>query len=83
MPILNISHCHQEDYGTRNCQSWVTGPSPKGTMKNYGMKLWHFLKGKNGPRGFSGVSVVKNPVANAGDMELTPDPGGPHMQQSS
>ena len=49
----------------------------------HGMKLWHFPNGKNGPRGFSGVSVVKNPLANAGDTDLTPDLGGPHMQQSS
>ena len=47
------------------------------------MKLWHFPNGKNDPKGFSGVSVVENPLANVGDKDLTPDPGGSHMQQNN
>ena len=47
------------------------------------MKLWHFPNGKNDPRGFSGVSVVENLLANVGDKDLTPDLEGSHMQQNN
>ena len=33
--------------------------------------------------GFPGGSVVENPLANAGDMGLTPDLGWSHMLQSN
>ena len=33
--------------------------------------------------GFPGGAVVKNPLANAGDMGLNPGPGRPHMPRSS
>ena len=33
--------------------------------------------------GFPGGSVVKNPLANAGDMGLIPDPGRSHMLQGN
>ena len=33
--------------------------------------------------GYSGVSVVKNPPANAGDVDLVPDPTRSHMPQNS
>ena len=34
-------------------------------------------------QGFPGVSVVKNPPANAGDTGSIPDPGRSHMQWSN
>ena len=49
----------------------------------HGMKLWHFPNGKNDPRGFSGVSVVENLLANVGDKDWTPDLEGSHMQQNN
>ena len=33
--------------------------------------------------GFPGGSVVKNPLADAGDMGLIPDPGRSHMLQGN
>ena len=39
----------------------------------------NFLKEKTW--GFLGVSMIKNPLASAGDMGLIPDPGGSHMPQ--
>ena len=33
--------------------------------------------------GFPGVTVVKNPRANAGDMGSSPGPGRPHLLRSN
>ena len=33
--------------------------------------------------GYSGVSVVKNPPANTGDVDSVPDPTRSHMPQNS
>ena len=38
---------------------------------------------KDQRRGFPGDAVVKNPPANAGDTNLTPGPGRPHMPRSN
>ena len=35
------------------------------------------------PEGFPGGAVVKNPLANAGDTDLSPGPGESHMPQSN
>ena len=39
--------------------------------------------GQNCIWGFPGGSVVKNPLASAGEMGLIPDPGSSHMPQNS
>ena len=38
---------------------------------------------KNKLRDFAGGAVVKNPPANAGDMDLIPVAGRPHTPQSN
>ena len=38
---------------------------------------------KHQNKGFPGVSGVNNPPANAGDMNLIPDPGRAHMLRSN
>ena len=38
---------------------------------------------KRGFRGYPGSSVVKNPLANAGDVGSTPGPVGSHRPQNS
>ena len=43
---------------------------------------WHWLsKGNNGD--FPGITVVKNPPANAGDTGSSPGPRRYHMPQSN
>ena len=41
------------------------------------------MKQKQTHRGFPGGTVVKNPPANAGDTDLSPSPGKPHVSQSN
>ena len=38
---------------------------------------------KHVPGGFPGGTVVGNPPANAGDMGLSPGPGGSHMPRGN
>ena len=38
---------------------------------------------QNGIRDFPGGAVVKNPIANAGDMGSSPGPGRSHVPQSN
>ena len=38
---------------------------------------------KNGPQGFAGGAVVKNPPANSQDTGSSPGPGRSHMPRSN
>ena len=40
-------------------------------------------RSRMGPGDFPGGTVVRSPPANAGDMGLSPGPGGSHMLRSN
>ena len=61
--------------GSRRVTSYQSLPEPHKAKQ----KGWN----KNGPEGLPCGSVVKNPPANAGDMDSIPDPGRSHMQHSN
>ena len=47
-------------------------------------QVWgHESLPKKGIQGFPGVTVVKNPPANAGDTGSSPGPGRSHMPRSN
>ena len=52
-------------------------------IKNYKFNKTDNSIKKIGKRGFPAGSVVKNPLAKAGDMGLIPGPGRPHMPRSN
>ena len=52
-------------------------------LKNCPMKGLSHLYKNNQCMGFLGGSVVKNPSANAGDMDSIPDMGRSHMPWSN
>ena len=62
---------------------WLSGDKERGINWETGTGIYILLCIQQITRGFLGGSVVKNPLANAGDMGSIPDPGRSHMLRNS
>ena len=75
-----ICHCASAAFGHVR---WAPSTlDPIESLKSLIFSVQHSFSLKSVSQGFPGSTVVKNPPANAGNMDLTPCPGQSHMPQS-
>ena len=79
---MNLFTKQDQSHGCRK-QTWLTEDKERGINWEIGTGIYILLHIQQIARGFPRGSVVKNPLANAGDMGSIPDPGRSHMLQNS
>ena len=82
-PRVCPPHCLTSSTRIESSHGKLSPARPAQAMASLGTSAFSLGIKEQGPLGFPGGTVVKNPPANAGDKGSSPGPGRSHMPRSN